>query len=211
MDGDAARVTGDGAARHRSDVVLVPAAPASTIAAAVHAFNDVLDIAGQGRPVHAPAGEFAGPLVPLPVDADAAGILATLRAHGSELAASPAPVQANQVVPDLQIEVQTLVAAGRKQGHGDPGRMPVMVYAPAPPWRREATGAPGARRPVVAVPDTGVTAHPWLAGLPEDPVVVDGTALGWSPPTVAGDGPFRGHATFLAGVTLASLPRISGC
>jgi Subtilase family len=103
---------------------------------------------------------------------------------------------------DVQLDVHTLVAAGRKQGHGDLGRMPVMVYAPAPPWHsRDGAGQATGRRPVVAVPDTGVAAHPWLAGAPGDPVVLEAAALGW--PAAAARvkyGPFRGHATFLAGL-----------
>jgi hypothetical protein len=111
---------------------------------------------------------------------------------------------AGQPMPggDVQLDVHTLVAAGRKQGHGDLGRVPVMVYAPAPPWHpRDWAGQAAGRRPVVAVPDTGVAAHPWLAGAPGDPVVLDAAALGWSAAGArVGHGPFQGHATFLAGL-----------
>jgi subtilisin family serine protease len=109
---------------------------------------------------------------------------------------------------DVRLEVHTLVSddlktgAGVKQGHGDPGRVPVMVYAPAPSWHPlGGAGQAAGRRPVVAVPDTGVTAHPWLAGAPGDPVILDAVASGWSAAAgrVSG-GPLQGHATFLAGL-----------
>lgn len=94
------------------------------------------------------------------------------------------------------------VAFGRKQGHGDPGRVPVAVLAPPPPWEPY-----GGRRPVVAVVDTGVAPHQWLTGTPGDPVVLDAGEYGWVPPAGrVSDGPFRGHATFLAGVIRQSAP-----
>jgi serine protease len=115
--------------------------------------------------------------------------------------------------PDPQLGVHTLLdddvllgddaqlAAGRKQGHGDPGRVPVAVLAPAPPWRPPSRRGAARRRPVVALLDTGVDAHPWLAGSPADPVVLDARERGWSPPANSADsGPYQGHATFIAGV-----------
>jgi hypothetical protein len=120
---------------------------------------------------------------------------------GERAEGQPTPVH------DAGLEVHTLVsddlsAFGRKQGHGDPGRVPVMVYAPAPPWLpRNGTGQAAGRRPVVVVPDTGVSTHPWLTGAPGDPVVIDAQTLGWSAAADrTSDGPFRGHATFLAGL-----------
>jgi subtilase family protein len=114
-------------------------------------------------------------------------------------------------LPGPDLAVHTLVAddqesaAGRKQGHGDPGRMPVMVVSPPPPWRPLPDRA--GRRPVVALPDTGVKPHPWLAGTPGDPVVLDAGGLGWEASTSrVGDGPFHGHATFLAGVIRQTAP-----
>ena len=107
--------------------------------------------------------------------------------------------------PDIAVHTMlgddVLQALGRKQSHGDPGRVPVAVLAAAPPWRPIASrGNPG-RRPVVALPDTGVETHPWLAGPPDDPVVVDAAERGWLPPPDLPDSAlFRGHATFIAGV-----------
>ena len=68
-----------------------------------------------------------------------------------------------QSVPggDVLLEVHTLVsddlktAAGGKQGHGDPGRVPVMVYAPAPPSAPSGRDRPGRRAP----PGGGGTRH----------------------------------------------------
>lgn len=103
-------------------------------------------------------------------------------------------------------------AAGVTHGQGDTGAAPVMVFAPAPPW----TARPG-RRPVVAVPDTGVESHSWLTGSPGDPVVRYSSEFGWSEqpsPTPDGflddpltpPGSFRGHATFVAGVIRQTAP-----
>lgn len=102
-------------------------------------------------------------------------------------------------------EEDELTAFGRKQGHGDFGRMPVAVLAPAPP-RRPLPGGNSARRPVIALPDTGVEHHPWLDGPPDDPVVLHAEDRGWQPPDFAPaanpwrGSVFRGHATFGAGM-----------
>ncbi len=103
-------------------------------------------------------------------------------------------------------------ALGTKKGHaGDIGAVPVMVFAPPPPW----TARPG-RRPVVAVLDSGVEPHPWLAGSAADPVVWHASQFGWNEqplPTPEGflgigipPGAFRGHATFVAGVIRQTAP-----
>ena len=106
-----------------------------------------------------------------------------------------------------EIAVHTLLgddvlqALGRKQSHGDLGRVPVAVLAAAPPWRPLAGPGSGTRRPVIALPDTGVEPHRWLDGPPDDPVVVDAAERGWLPPPDLPDSSvFRGHATFIAGV-----------
>lgn len=93
-----------------------------------------------------------------------------------------------------------LQAEGKKQGHGDLGRVPVAVRAAAPAWRRRPAGST-ARRPVIALPDTGVEPHPWLAGAPGDPVVLDAGERDWRQPDgLLDSADFRGHATFVAGV-----------
>jgi hypothetical protein len=101
--------------------------------------------------------------------------------------------------------------AGAKQGHGDLGAVPVMVFASAPPWTARA-----GRRPVVAVLDSGVESHSWLTGSPGDPVVQHASEFEWSKqlsPTPVGfldhlvrPGSFRGHATFIAGVIRQTAP-----
>lgn len=121
---------------------------------------------------------------------------------------------------EIPVRVHTLLAGGgkdafgRKQGHGDAGKVPVVLFVP-PPTRP----ASGGRRPVVALLDTGVDGtHPWLTGTPDAPVVTDAAGLGWSPPAGLRDaldaGPgsvaaglppqdgYHGHATFLAGIVL---------
>lgn len=103
------------------------------------------------------------------------------------------------------------LAAGAKQGHGDLGAVPVMVFAPAPHWTARAD-----RRPVVAVLDSGVESHSWLTGSPGDPVVQHASDFGWReqpgptpegflPPSIP-RGIFRGHATFVAGVIRQTAP-----
>jgi hypothetical protein len=93
-----------------------------------------------------------------------------------------------------------LKAEGKKQGHGDLGRVPVAVRASAPRWRPLAGGS-AARRPVIALPDTGVEPHPWLAGAPGDPIVHHAHEPDWPQPgDLADSSNFRGHATFVAGV-----------
>jgi subtilisin family serine protease len=104
-------------------------------------------------------------------------------------------VQATPDFPDS-------LGEGRKQGHGDIGRVPVAVLAAAPPWRPLAADR-SVRRPVIALPDSGVEQHPWLDGTPGDPVVLDAGNRYWQPPSnlVTSDSrPYRGHATFVAGV-----------
>lgn len=125
-------------------------------------------------------------------------------AHGTATARSTSVMSVHTVPAEGE-------AAGRKQGHGDLGLVPVMVFGAAPPWRPLAR--PGGRRPVVAVPDTGVRSHPWLAGKPGDPVVRDAAEFGWTerpiqvrdPAQIHGPG-YRGHATFVAGVIRQTAP-----
>jgi subtilisin family serine protease len=112
------------------------------------------------------------------------------------------------------LAVHTLLAGGgkaafgRKQGHGDAGKVPVAVLTPPPARPPALTG----RRPVVAVLDTGVDpTHPWLTGTPDDPVVRDAAVLGWTPPAdpgnvVSPEAGYHGHATFLAGIVLQVAP-----
>ncbi|MEN3305670.1 MAG: hypothetical protein V7603_1872 [Micromonosporaceae bacterium] len=105
--------------------------------------------------------------------------------------------------------------APAKDGHAGAERAARAVIGP-PPARHAAAAVPGGRRPVVALLDTGVGTHPWLAGAGDDPFWVDAQALGWDPST-AGDLPpdedigditpadgtldtHAGHGTFLAGL-----------
>ncbi len=72
--------------------------------------------------------------------------------------------------PDIAVHTMlgddVLQALGRKQSHGDLGRVPVAVLAAAPAWRPIAGRGNDTRRPVIALPDTGVEAHRWLDGRP---------------------------------------------
>lgn len=132
--------------------------------------------------------------------------MAMLTAHwrpGSEDA-----VSSDRAPADPELQVHTMlgddveIAAGRKQGHGDLGRVPVAVLGPAPPWQ-----SPALSRPVVAVLDTGVDPHPWLGGAPGDPVVLDARERGWHVPALGSSGDnFRGHGTFIAGLIRQTAP-----
>jgi Subtilase family len=111
----------------------------------------------------------------------------------------------------MTVHTMPAEGAGAKQGHGDLGAVPVMVFAPAPPWTARA-----GRRPVVAVLDSGGESHSWLTGSPGDPVVRHASEFDWSKqpsPTPEGfldpftlPGSFRGHATFIAGVIRQTAP-----
>ncbi|MDQ4213890.1 S8 family serine peptidase [Microbacterium sp. ASV81] len=106
------------------------------------------------------------------------------------------------------------------------GRQPVAYTGPAP---ERAPLAEGARRPVVAILDTGCGAHPWFENLPgaapaADPVLLvqtgpHGEPLGLSDPatdpeahpSLGGplDGnidPVAGHGTFIAGLVRQACP-----
>jgi hypothetical protein len=101
------------------------------------------------------------------------------------------------------------------------GRTPVAWTGPAP----ERTPLPsGARRPVVAVLDTGCGVHPWFGADPADPVLIERTSLSGEPLGLVDpatdpeshlslsdplDGhldPVAGHGTFIAGLILQACP-----
>ena len=105
------------------------------------------------------------------------------------------------------------------------GRTPVAWTGPAP---LRAPLAPGTRRPVVAILDTGCGVHPWFGNRPgehpADPVLIERTSLGGEPlglidPTTDPEShlslsepldghldPVAGHGTFIAGLILQACP-----
>jgi serine protease len=119
------------------------------------------------------------------------------------------PTTAKSNAPDSRVHtVLDAEAQGRKQGHGDIGLVPVAVLAAAPPWRSPAAGR-GVRRPVIALPDSGVEQHPWLDGTPDDQVVCHAGDSRWQPPkhlNTSEPRHYRGHATFVAGVIRQTAP-----
>jgi hypothetical protein len=190
-------------AAYRTDVLLLPAAAAADVGG----LNDLLAEGGLGRPLGDPLAS-AGPFTPVRVEADAA-----LDVWRILLDRAPAA----GISPDRLISLDTLTGApgptfflaGRKQGHGDAGRVPVALRTAAPPWR-PITGR-AERRPVVAVLDTGVDAHPWWAAAPEDDLfVVNAEKHGWRPmpqPLPAGAvRRYTGHGTFIAGLIRQEAP-----
>lgn len=106
-------------------------------------------------------------------------------------------------------EPHELVASGKKIGHGLIAWVPVPAsqLPPSPPWR------PVARRPVVALLDSGVKPHRWLPDDPDDPFHV---LADWGPqlpvrPLRSADhrpnyGSHYGHGTFIAGIIRQAAP-----
>ncbi|MGI8523905.1 MAG: S8 family peptidase [Nocardioides sp.] len=100
---------------------------------------------------------------------------------------------------------------------GSGGRQPVAFVGPAPLRRPDAEIA--GRRPVVAVLDTGCGAHPWLDGVVDHDVRLDGRPIGYVDPASAPEdypdqvGPLdggidelAGHGTFIAGLVHQQCP-----
>ncbi|MBA3309564.1 MAG: S8/S53 family peptidase [Nocardioidaceae bacterium] len=100
---------------------------------------------------------------------------------------------------------------------GSGGRQPV-AYAGPPPHRRSDEEMEGLR-PVVGILDTGCGDHPWLTGVVQEGVTLDGKTIGQSAPAtdpeVHGDlvGPLTGvidelsgHGTFIAGLVHQACP-----
>lgn len=171
--------------------------------------NEILHDAGLGRPIRPPEAS-AGPsgLAVLPVaGADPMAIRDVVRARAGQ-AGEPLTL-----VPDYQYDVGTVEegswqaeffnAAGKKSGHGAFAWLPAPDYEmPTPqPWEGPA------RRPVIALLDSGVQHHDWLSGAAGNPpfVVDAGQQYGWFAPLLI-DGPVPpygshwGHATFIAGL-----------
>jgi len=104
--------------------------------------------------------------------------------------------------------------------HAGTAREAITVVTP-PPTRSHPDHVPGGRRPVVAVIDSGIGHHPWLAGAQDDAFWIDAGTLGWTgaPPGPAPDrtddnaGPpggvlekHAGHGTFIAGLVRQIAP-----
>jgi hypothetical protein len=201
-------------APYREDAVL---ARAPLQAVVIDQLNEVLSVAGLGRPLCPPAGtgqaeEGTVTVLPL-VGADPAAVCDALRRAREQGGDLP------ELVPDLQYAAGTVedgarrhdglyAASGKKIGHGTIGWLSAPAYemcGPVP-WR------PAGRRSVIALLDTGVESHRWL---PEpdagDAFVVD--APGWVPPVPipepggSGSGStHHGHGTFLAGLLRLAAP-----
>jgi subtilisin family serine protease len=173
--------------------------------------NEILHAAGLGRPIRAPAAASASGLAVLPVaGADPIAIRDVVRTHAGE-----GPDQVT-LTPDYTYDVGTVGhggwdaeffdAAGKKSGHGAFAWLPAPGYempAPQPP------DGPGGR-PVIALLDSGIQAHDWLAEAEAEspggpPFVVSAEDCGWLAPLLI-DGPVPpygthwGHATFIAGL-----------
>src|SRR3984957_11874121 len=132
----------------------------------------------------------------------------TLTSENNEATAGiPSPMGVHTLLSQQEAD-DVARAAGAKQGHGDLGLVPVMMFGAAPPWPPLAK--PGARRPVVAVPDSGVQPHPWLSGRPGDPVIRHAAEFRWPDsriPVTPGSRPYYfGHATFVAGLIRQTAP-----
>jgi subtilisin family serine protease len=175
--------------------------------------NEILHAAGLGRPIGTPATATAGAagLTVLPVaGADPMAIRDVVRSRAGD---GPGQVT---LTPDYTYEVGTAEqgrwdaeffdAAGKKSGHG------AFAWLPAPGYEMPAPqpfDGP-ARRPVIALLDSGIQPHDWLAEAEAEaaggmPFVVDAEDYGWLAPLLI-DGPVPpygthwGHATFIAGL-----------
>ncbi len=130
---------------------------------------------------------------------------------------------AARLVGSLSLARLSFIGMPAKEGHAGAAREAVEVLAPAPPWR-PLPHVPGGRRPVVAMLDSGVSAHGWLAASDHarhgDRFCVDAQRLGFVPagPPLPprGDGDtsppdgrldtHAGHGTFIAGLIRQAAP-----
>ncbi|MGH8791341.1 MAG: S8 family peptidase [Stackebrandtia sp.] len=200
----------------REDAVL--ALVASLRTDEIELMNEVLHDAGLGRPLGLPAEPWsteddASQVVVLPVTGvDPATIRDELRR------ARRRGVDVPELIPDFQYAAGTVddgakhydylyTAGGKKIGHSAIAWLPAPEYAMTtkPVWRRLA------RRPVVALLDSGVEPHGWLPDPDaDDPFML--SASGWRervPIPEPDDGKacsHHGHGTFMAGLIRAAAP-----
>lgn len=211
----------------RDDVLLLPTGALAEDPGLIGRINDDLQGAGLGELGHprpaGPASEALASPAPLtPVSLTGTDAWTAYRQITSRSAPGGAAgvrleriMDAGAITVPVWLEAPVpgdplLLAAGEKQGHGDPGRMPVAVIAPPPPWPR-LTNGPGGRAPVVALLDTTVdTTHDWFAGphAPES-FFVGVSPTDWRPsadlPRVASH---SGHGTFISGLIRQQAPGV---
>src|SRR6185436_14593612 len=91
-----------------------------------------------------------------------------------------------------------------KDTHGLPFQ-PLLLWLPEP-RRRALAELPGGRRPVVAILDLAVSAHPWFdtRGDADDPILLDATMEGPDAWTSTPGPPW--HGTFVAGLIRQNAP-----
>ncbi|WP_433458156.1 S8 family peptidase [Micromonospora sp. CA-248212] len=199
----------------------------------VERLNGLLAEAGLGRPLSPPAAPTppAVDLVELPVQGDP---VAVARASRRLAGRSDADADVPECLPDYECTAATVEddarveanlypyfgASGCKSGHGTIAWLAAPEHVmPPKPARRPASQFP-AGRPVVALLDTGVREHDWLAEAGGEPYWEE--AQGWTPPraipAVAGQesrgeeteqpdfGSHWGHGTFLAGLVRLEAP-----
>ncbi|MET8283129.1 S8/S53 family peptidase [Micromonospora sp. NPDC005174] len=196
----------------------------------VERLNELLAEAGLGQPLSPPVAPAppAVELVELPVAGDPVAVARAIRRL-----ASRSDVDVPECLPDYECVAATVEddarpestlypyfrASGCKSGHGTVAWLPAPDYVMLPkPLRRPASQLPGGR-PVVALLDTGVREHDWLAETDGEPYWEE--AQGWTPPRtlaeVAGQesrgedddpdfGSHWGHGTFLAGLIRLKAP-----
>ncbi|MGH3683350.1 MAG: S8 family peptidase, partial [Natronosporangium sp.] len=199
----------------REEVLLAPGSVGQP--GEIERLNRLLDRAGLRCRLGQPDGPEKSDLVELPLTGDqppqpARAVRDALQEAG----------RAGQRVPELLLdgrytvdtvedraEPHELVASGKKIGHGLIAwvTVPARQMPASPPWR------PVARRPVVALLDSGVKPHPWLPDEPDDPFHL---LAGWQtklpvPPLRSADdrpnyGSHYGHGTFIAGIIRLAAP-----
>jgi subtilisin family serine protease len=208
---------------YRNDALLIPTPRLDADPTVIDRLNSALDGVGLGRPL---------------VVADRGGLVTLLRVTNGDAAAlrerltglATQAVWSDDTVPDTirSIDFDHVVVTGLPVSKGfgttvgrfpwERSRVPLSVAAPAP-CRRSLAELGTGRRPVVAMLDTTVQEHPWLARVPAgDPVVAD--PVGWAPdppdeaPSPEGTGltaddqltTHAGHGTFVAGLLRQAAP-----
>jgi Subtilase family len=210
---------------YRDDVLLLP----TELLGRVGELNELLASAGMAGPLE-PAAQPAEHLgftprrcrlrLPYKNDKNAEEILQALRKHVHLGQGAGGPDDRAALVAELSLDPVAfpsipLFGDPASKGHGYPGRTPVAVLA-SPPARRPVAELGCGRRPVVAVLDTGVLAHPWFGPIgstadadafvvePEDWINYSASELPGPktlpPPDLEPLHSHAGHGTFITGL-----------
>jgi subtilisin family serine protease len=197
------------AIRYRPDVILATASPLAR-ADDTERLNQVLEAEGLGRPLGSPKARTAKHVV-IPTALDPALVrraLKRLRVPGTDVDRFDLDYQHEPGTVGVSARLANFdyyLAAGCKTGHGAAAWLaaPEHEMPPRPEWRRPE----GGRRPVVALLDEGVEEHRWLPPSHGDDPFVTSPWQPSEPLADPGDGAYRGHGTFNAGIVRVTAPQ----